>query len=217
MSCVFFIWNDAEHLFPCSETLQSFLSEFRKTCFCFLQTLFVIEMALGEELVSIADKFLFRCLRQEVVHGKGQMLYEYLFTSDACSGVAFADAGMSRETFCKQHPGSDVSMTDVRLAAETLYAGRIAAHDSDVVQHGSLFNEPSVKFQLRMLTGDGESLVGYGAAVDKEDVAQSIVFGIIFVYDCLIIHCLLLYRWSRGRTASLGTLYLSAVKAPATL
>ena len=89
-------------------------------------------------------------------------------------------------------------MTDVRLAAETLYAGRIAAHDSDVVQHGSLFNEPSVKFQLRMLTGDGESLVGYGAAVDKEDVAQSIVFGIIFVYDCLIIHCLLLYRWSRG-------------------
>lgn len=167
----------------------------------------MVETGLGEEFVGIADEFLFHRLRQEITHGERQMPDKYLVACDACTGMAFADAGMAGEAFCQQHSGSDVSVTDIRFTAETLYGGRIAAYDSDVVQHGGLFDEPSVEFQLRMPAGDGKGFVGHRPAVDKEDVTQGVVLRVKFVDDCLIIHCLLSsYRVGRDRAHPVGLL-----------
>ena len=103
--------------------------------------------------------------------------------------MTLADTGMTGEALRTQHLGTDTPVTDIRFAAKAFYAGCIAADDSDVVQHGCLLNELTVKRKFGMSVSNSKGFVSHGTAVDEENMAQGIVLGVKLIDDCLIIHC----------------------------
>lgn len=107
-------------------------------------------MALAEELVGIADDFLFERLWQKVLKRKRQLLPLYFLKRDARSGMAFADPGMTRQSFGAQHCSSLYPMPDIRLRAKTMNGRGVTADDADIMKHGSLDDKRAVQLQLGM-------------------------------------------------------------------
>ena len=84
------------------------------------------------------------------------------------------------------------SVADVGFGSEAHDAVSITSEDADVVNHGSFFYKLSVRAQFGMRINDSQSLVGDFSAVLAEDMFQFVVFWVIFVYDALVVHVVML-------------------------
>ena len=73
--------------------------------------------------------------------------------------------GMTLHTLPAQYLCSQYAVTDVRFCTTASYGRRIYPHDTDIVQHGSLFDKGLVSFQLGMLASYLQSLVCYSSTV----------------------------------------------------
>ena len=97
------------------EALYSFLAKLSETFLCLFYTLFLIEMSLAEEFISIADYLLLHGFRQKILMRQRQLLLLYLLFSDAGTGVALAYPSMTLIPFLAQDLGSQSSVAEVSL------------------------------------------------------------------------------------------------------
>lgn len=139
-----------KHPLPFLEALYSFLAKLSETFLCLFDTLFLVEMSLAEEFVSIADYLLLHGFRQKILVRQWQLLLLDLLFRDAGTGVALAYSSMSLITFLAQQFGTQSAMTDVRLRTETVNARSIGLEDSDVVKHGCFLYKPGIQMQFGM-------------------------------------------------------------------
>ncbi len=109
---------------------------------------------------------------------KGKTRARMAFTNESVTGIAFGTQDVSTNN----------AMTDIRFRTETLNACGIGAEDTYIVQHGSLLHKSNIDIQLRMTNRQSKSLVCHTATMHKQNVAQGIFFGIVFVYDLQRIH-----------------------------
>ncbi len=101
--------------------------------------------AFGEELVGIADDFLFQTLRQEVPWWVNrQMLRDNLGSGDARARVPFTHSPMTEQTHAVEHTPSQDAVQDVRFGAVAVDTRRVGAAHTDVVQHRGLLNKLDV-------------------------------------------------------------------------
>ena len=105
----------------------------------------IIKMALGEELVGIADDFFLEALGQQVAwRHDGQVLGYNLGSGDACARVALTHASMAIQAHAIEHAAPQDTVQDIGFGAVTVDAGGIGSTHADVVKHGSLFNKLDV-------------------------------------------------------------------------
>jgi hypothetical protein len=134
--------------------------------------------------------------------GQREILTDDFLLCQTGSRVALANAGVCLITFLAQHGGTDATVTDVRLCAETFYSRGVAAADANVVKHGCLLNKTAVHAKFGVGIANLQCALAYQFAVGHEDVAQFIIVGVIPVNYFLIIH---LYNVSYFVVACKGT------------
>ncbi len=177
-----------KHARPLHEAGYSFRAELLKALRRLLYGADTIEMRLREELVCIAYHLLFHCLGKEIARRKRKGTRLYCGTRDAGTGMALAHAGMTGEALGTHYLGTDDAVTDIRLSAETLYAGRIGTENTNVMEHGSLLKKYFIKIQLRMTGRYVQRAVGHSTAVAHENVTQPVIRRVILVYYSCIVH-----------------------------
>ena len=139
-----------KHPLPFLEALYSFLAKLSETFLCLFYTLFLVEMSLAEEFISIADYLLLHGFRQKILVRQWQLLLLDLLFRNAGTGVALAYPSMSLISFLAQQFGTQSAMTDVRLRTETVNARSIGLKDSDIVKHGCFLYKPGIQMQFGM-------------------------------------------------------------------
>ena len=111
-----------------------------------------------------------------------------LTEGEAGARVALADESVTGIAFSAEDVGTDDAVTDIGFGAETLYARCISAEDADVVQHRRLLDERRVDVHFGMKGSQRQRLICHAAAVDEQNVAQGVIFRIIFVNDLQWFH-----------------------------
>ena len=149
-------------------------------------------MALGEELVGITDELFLKRFGQVVGRGQRQLALLYLLTGNACTGMAFADSGMTGKAFLTKHTTAYHAVTEVWLVTQTMNARGVAPADANIVEHGGLFDKLTVYAQLWMAVTNLQAYIGHLTAMVKQETAKVIVLGVILLYDCLVIQLLTL-------------------------
>ena len=185
----------AEELMPLEESLRAVGTELQEALGGLLWGKDALGMTLGEELVGIADKLFLERLGQVVGKGERQLALLYLLTGDTCAGMAFTDSGMTGITFLTKHSATYHAVTQVWCVALTMDARSIAPADADIVEHGGLFDKLTVYAQLGMAVADLQAHIGHLTAMVKQETAKVVVLGVIFLYDCVVIH-IDFYVWS---------------------
>lgn len=106
--------------------------------------------------------------------------------------MALAHPGVAGIALLPHEPGPQQAVTNVGLAAKTIYRGGICQENSYIVQEGSLLNKGGIHPQLGVQAGHFHRLVGHSVAVHKKQMLQFILLGVIFVDDCVGIHRLMM-------------------------
>ena len=145
-------------------------------------------MRFGEELVGIADKLLFYCLRTEVLLGQRQLFAYDLLHGDTAPGVALCHAGMTRVPLFPEQLGTKVAMLDIMVLTKAVDLWCLAEDDSYVVQHSSLTDELKVDRELRVAVGYEEGTVAHLKAMRQQDMPELRRVGIIAVDDVKRVH-----------------------------
>ena len=192
-----YYWSllETESCVPLQETFRSVSTKLLKALYGPLGGKDALGMTLGEELVGIADKLFLERLGQVVGKGERQLALLYLLTGDTCAGMAFTDSGMTGITFLTKHSATYHAVTQVWCVALTMDARSIAPADADIVEHGGLFDKLTVYAQLGMAVADLQAHIGHLTAMVKQETAKVVVLGVIFLYDCVVIH-IDFYGWS---------------------
>ena len=123
---------------PLLELHHACMAEFLQRLRSFLDTTHMVGTGLRVELVSIADNLFFQCLR--------------FIARQSGTSMAFCHTGMAGKALKAEQLTAYWSMLDIRFRTMTMNAGCITLVDANVVQHGSLFHELHINWQLRMLT-----------------------------------------------------------------
>ena len=91
------------------------------------------QVALGVELIGIADDFLLQGLRAVVAQGDGNALALHLLLGDAAARVALCHQRMLGQALLPQQFRSKVAVLYIRVAAGAVDFRGIAEDDTDVV------------------------------------------------------------------------------------
>ena len=133
------------------------------------------------------------------------MLSLDLFTGDTCASMALTHQGTALQVVVRtisierpEHLGPNHTMTDIRLSAETLDAGGVAFHDTDVVEHRGLLEKLHIELQFRMQLGYLQASVCHLTGVNQQDPLQLIIIWIILVNDRFVIHSQIIWHGLHG-------------------
>ncbi len=124
-----------------------------------------VGMGLGIELVCIADNLLLQGLRDKILMGQRQLLSLDVSNGQSCSGMPFADACMAGKSLCPQQFCPDIAMTYIGFCTRTIDRRCMTAEDTDVVQHGSLFQKLYIHGQFLVFSDNSQTAVGYLSAM----------------------------------------------------
>jgi hypothetical protein len=114
--------------------------------------------------------------------------------------MSLSHPGMARQPLGTQYLAAQKAVADIGFRAVTLDAGRVAAQDTDVMQHGSLREKRRVKLQLGIASCHLQRAVSHRLAVDQQDVLQGRIVGIVSMYEYLGFHdCKYTKKWAKGK------------------
>ena len=163
------------------EPVQPFLPELRQAVLCLLVRFLAFGMRLAVEFVGIADKFLLKGLRKEVLMGQWQMLADNLFFGESGTGVALADTCVAWVALPAHNLSSYNAVADVRLRSEALYSRGITTEDADVVEHGGLSDELPVETKFWMGVAYLYGTLHHQCAVSDENPSELVVLRVVLV------------------------------------
>ena len=149
-------------------------------------------MALGEELVGIADELFLQRFGQVVGKGEWQLALLYLLACNTCACMSFADSGMTGKAFLTKHTTAYHAVTEVWLVTQTMNARGITPADANIVEHGGLFDKLTVYAQLWMAVTNLQAYIGHLTAMVKQETAKVVVLRVILLYDFIVIQLLTL-------------------------
>ena len=194
------------HLFklfsPFKELFYALVTEFLQTTGSIRYRQHSVRMRFREKFVGITYQLFLKCLWGKILFRKRQVLSCNLLTRQSCARMALAHTRMLRKALLPEYLPTNKSMTDIRFFALTEDAGRMTPADADIVEHGSLFNESSVKLQFRMTLTGQDTFISHLARMFHQQRLQVVVLRIVFIDQNLIIHHINHYhdkrrhRWS---------------------
>ena len=175
---------------PLEETLWAVFTKLQEAIGGLLRSKDTLGMALGEELVGIADELFLQRLGQVVGEWNRQLPLFYLLACNTCACMSFADAGMTGITFLTQQAAANETVTQVGRVSVTMDAWGVTPADANIVEHGGLFDKLTVYAQLWMAVTNLQAHIGHLTAMVKQETAKVVVFRVILLYDCLVIQLL---------------------------
>ena len=150
--------------------------------------LFALGMALGKELVGIADDLLLDGLRLEVARRQGEVLREDVGEGEARAGVPLGHARMAREAFGAQDVGAGYAVLDVGAGTMAMNVGRIGLQYAYIVEHGGLVDELAIGTQLGMGIHHLQRALRHLPRMQEQEAPQLGLPGIVLIYQGEGIH-----------------------------
>lgn len=148
---------------------------------------FLTKVRLGVEAVGVADEFLFHSAGTIVLDRYGEVLTYDLVDGDATACMPLSHIGMARQTLFAQQFCTKIAMFDVLMSSCAIYLGGIAEDDTDVMEHGSLFDEPSVHKPLFYPFGVGihnpKGTVPHLHGVGNQHMTEVGIRSVVLVYE----------------------------------
>lgn len=158
-----------EELPPLAEACYALLTKLGEASLGLLRSLHPVKMALGVELVGIADQPFFQRLGQKILGGNRQVLCHDLRLGQSCARVSLADACVAWVASLAKQFCSQPSVADVGFLAVASYPRRIAEEDADIVEHGCLLYKRAVDRQFGMGIRDAQGPLRHLPTMHKEN------------------------------------------------
>jgi hypothetical protein len=154
----------------------------------------------GKKFVGIADDLFFDGYRKHFARGQRQIKPADVFGADSHADVAFTDQAVFRHPDFFQHLTTQDAVTDIRVFSPASQARTVCFHDSNVVQHGGIFDQFKIRLQMGNLSSCHKCFLSDLLSVINEYVeglrAPIIIFG-QYIYR---VHILISNFNFKGRT-----------------
>lgn len=129
-------------------------------------------LGLAVELIGIADNLLLDRERNEVAVRQWEVICLDVGERQARARMSFGHKGVAWKSVSAEHVRPYCSVADVRLVAKAINVWRISADYADVVEHGGLEDEVSVRIEFRVDIDNGYGKTGHAAAMGHKDVPK---------------------------------------------
>ena len=141
------------------------------------------QVALGVELIGVADELLFEGDGHILPRGQGELLELYLLSGETCPGVAFTHACYPFQPLPAHELCPEITVQQVGGCAVAVNAGCVGQVDAYVVEHGGLGHKIHIDVEAGLLLGNGQGALRHLAAVLKEQSLQGGIVVVVLVYD----------------------------------
>ena len=156
---------------PGLELLDTLGTKLHKGTASLLESLFLVEFGLGEELISIADNLFLESLRLQTRQASASVAgANPSYAGRIVNGNGNGDGDGNCELLNKGLPYHPVF--NVWLGAVAVDAWSVATDYADVVEHGGGIDEVAIEMPLWMGIDYMDGLVSHLFAVNKQNTTQ---------------------------------------------